>query len=55
MKILVSNYTNKDITFNKGEYVGCLEPTMKEIPQTTKSPDAQTTHSITTNITSKKV
>ena len=23
--ILVSNYTNKHITFNKGEYVGCLE------------------------------
>ena len=23
--ILVSNYTNKHITFNKGEHVGCLE------------------------------
>ena len=25
--ILVSNYTNKQVTFNKGEYIGCLEPT----------------------------
>ena len=26
VNILVSNYTNKHITFNKGEYIGCLEP-----------------------------
>ena len=26
VNILVSNYTNKHITFNKGEYVGHLEP-----------------------------
>ena len=29
--ILVSNYTNKHITFNKGEYVGDLEPTIEAI------------------------
>ena len=28
VNILVSNYTNKHITFNKGEYVGHLEPTL---------------------------
>ena len=25
VNILVSNYTYKHITFNKGEYIGCLE------------------------------
>ena len=28
VNILLSNYTNKHITFNKGEYIGCLEPTI---------------------------
>ena len=28
--ILVSNYTNKHVTFNKGEYVGHLEPTLTD-------------------------
>ena len=31
VNILVSNYTNKHIMFNKGEYVGCLEPTIDKI------------------------
>ena len=49
MNILVSNYTNKHVTFNKGEYVGCLELTMEEISQTTENPDVSTAmHSITT-------
>ena len=30
VNILMSNYTNKHITFNKGEYIGCLEPTITE-------------------------
>ena len=57
VNILVSNYTNKHIMFNKGEYVGCLEPTMEEISPTTKHPDTPTTtHSITTKrMTSAKV
>ena len=46
---LVSNYTNKHITLNKGEYVGCLEPSIEEIPQTTENPNAPTMHSITTD------
>ena len=56
VKILVSNYTNKHIIFNKGKYVGYLEPTIKEIPQTMEHPDAPTMHSITTEkMTAEKI
>ena len=48
VNIFISNYTNKHITFNKGEYVGGLKPTIEEIPQSTENPDAPTMHSITT-------
>ena len=48
VNILVSNYTNKHITFSKGEYVGHLELTIKEISNTAENPDAPTMHSITT-------
>ena len=34
--------------FNKGEYVGCLEPSIEEIPQSPANPDTPTMHSITT-------
>ena len=30
VNILVFNYTNKHITFNKGEYIGCLEPALTD-------------------------
>ena len=33
---LLSNYTNKHIMFNKGEYVGHLEPTIEDIEEKTK-------------------
>ena len=33
VNILVSNYTNKHIMFNKGEYVGHLEPTIEDIEE----------------------
>ena len=53
VNILVSNYTNKHITFNKGEYVGHLESTIEEIeerekPHSQAKPDAPTMYSITT-------
>ena len=53
VNILVLNYTNKHITFNKGEYVGHLEPMIQEIeerekPHSEAKPDAPTRHSITT-------
>ena len=30
VNVMVSNYTNKHIKFNKGEYFGCLEPTTED-------------------------
>ena len=30
VNVLVSNYTNKHVTFNKGEYIGHLEPTITD-------------------------
>ena len=30
VNVLVSNYTNKYITFKKGEYTGCLEPAIED-------------------------
>ena len=47
VSILMSNYTNKHITFNKGEYIGHLEPTIEKTAQSTENPDAPTMHSIT--------
>ena len=47
VNILVLNYTNKHITFNKGEYVGHLEPPIEEIPQSPSNPNTPTMHSIT--------
>ena len=44
--ILVSNYTNKHITFNKGEYIGCLEPTITEVT-TIDQPDTHSANSVT--------
>ena len=48
VNILISNYTNKHITFNKGEHIGHLEPPIEEIPQSSANPDIPTMHSITT-------
>ena len=53
VNILVSNYTNKHIMFNKGEYIGHLEPTIENIEEekiyTFKLiPDAHTINNITT-------
>ena len=48
VNILMSNYTNKHITFNKGEYVGHWEQPIEEISQSSANPDAPTMHSITT-------
>ena len=46
VNVLVSNYTNKHITFNKGEYIGCLEPAMTE--DTSIAPqDNHSTNSVT--------
>ena len=46
VSILVSNYTNKHITFNKGEYIGCLEPALT-YDMTTDQPETHSAHSVT--------
>ena len=46
VNILVSNYTNKHIKFNKGEYIGCLEPAITD-NMTSDQPDAHSTNSVT--------
>ena len=56
VNVLVSNYTNKHITFKKGEYVGHLEPPIEDMQQTPEDPESPTTHSITTErMMAKKV
>ena len=51
VKILESNYTNKHIKFNKGKYIGYLEPTIEDsMTSDTKihnQPDAHSTNSVT--------
>ena len=51
VNVLVSNYTNKHIKFNKGEYIGCLEPmidgSMTSDTQIHNQPDAHSTNSVT--------
>ena len=46
VNILVSNYTNKHVTFNKGEYIGHLEPTITD-DTTIDDSESHSTHSIT--------
>ena len=46
VNVLVSNYTNKHIIFNKGEYIGCLEPTITE-DMSIAQQDAHSTNSVT--------
>ena len=46
VNILVSNYTNKLIKFNKGEYIGCLEPTITD-SMSSDQPDTYSTNSVT--------
>ena len=46
VNILVSNYTNKHITFNKGEYIGHLESTFTD-DTTIDQTDTHSTNSVT--------
>ena len=50
VNVLVSNYTNKRITFHKGEYIGHLEPAVMD----NKAIDQQETHQ-TNSVTLKKM
>ena len=44
VNILVSNYTNKHLTFHKGEYIGHLEPAVLDF---TDQKDIHHTNSVT--------
>ena len=44
--VSVSNCTNKHIKFNKGEYIGCIEPAITN-NMTSDQPDALLTNSVT--------
>ena len=44
--ILVFNYTNKNITFNKEECTGCLEPAIMD-DMTINQPETHSAHSVT--------
>ena len=46
VNVLVSNYTNKYIKFNKEEYIGHLEPAIPD-NMTSDQPDAHSTNSVT--------
>ena len=46
VNILVSNYTNKHVTFNKGEYIRCLESATTD-DTTIDDSETHSTHSIT--------
>ena len=46
VNILVSNYTNKHLTFTKGEYIGCLEPAIMD-DMTKDDSETHSAHSIT--------
>ena len=46
INILFSNYTNNHITFNKGEYIGHLEPAIMD-NMTINDSETHSTHSIT--------
>ena len=49
VNVLISNYTNKHITFNKEEYVGYLELPIKDMQHIPEDPESVTTYSITTD------
>ena len=46
--VFVSNYTNKHITFNKGEHVGHLEPPVEDMQQLSEEIGSLTAYGITT-------
>ena len=46
VNVLVSNYTIKHIKFNKGEYIGHLEPTITD-NMTSDQPEGHSTNNVT--------
>ena len=55
VNVLVSNYTNKHTKFNKGEYIGCLKPTIEDsVTGDTHAQGQPNTHS-TNSVTLQKM
>ena len=48
VNVFISNYTNKHVTFNKGEHVGHLEAPIEDMQQLQEDSVSLTAHSITT-------
>ena len=48
VNVLISNYTNKHITFDKGEHVGHLKPPIEDMEQISEDCGSLTAHSVTT-------
>ena len=48
VNVVISNYTNKYITFNKGEHVGHLEPPIEDIELISEDSGSLTAHNTTT-------
>ena len=46
--VFMSNYTNRHVTFNKGEHVGHLELPTEDMKQLSKDSEALIAHSLTT-------
>ena len=47
VNVLISNYSNKHITFNKGEYVGHMELPIEDMQQIPEYSGSLTAHIIT--------
>ena len=48
LNVLISNYTNEHVTFNKWEHVGHLELLIEDMQQVSEECGSLTAHSITT-------
>ena len=48
VNVLITNYTNKHVTFNKEEHVGYLEPPIEGMQWIPEDSGSQTAHSVTT-------
>ena len=53
--VLVCNYTNTHITFNKGEYVGCLEPAIEDSTNSDLPSHAQQVTHSTNSVTTQRM
>ena len=53
--IIVANYTNKHITFTKGEYIGQFEPAITEDPTIDETVNASTDNNDSTPLTTNSI